>query len=86
MSSGVIGRLAEAVQGIVMETVTNLINREQLAKKLRVSVRTVDRLLAEGCPHLRIRNAIRFIFLEVLTWIAQRSKGLIQQQQRRHIG
>jgi excisionase family DNA binding protein len=41
----------------------------QLAADLKVSERTVYRLLGDGCPHLRVRKQIRFDPIRVREWM-----------------
>ena len=50
-----------------------LLTRLELAKILKVSLRTVDKLKAEGMPHLKITDSIiRFNLDEVLNWLRKR--------------
>ena len=48
-------------------------NKRQLAARLRVSVRTIDNLLARGLPHIKLsRRLIRFPRAAVDEWLAER--------------
>lgn len=50
-----------------------LLTRQELAEVLRVSLRTVDKLKAEGMPHIRITDSlIRFELDTVLDWLKNR--------------
>ena len=48
-------------------------NKQQLATRLGVSVRTIDNLLVRGLPHLKLtRKLIRFPRVAVDEWLAER--------------
>ncbi len=48
-------------------------NKQQLAARLGVCVRTIDNLLAHGLPHLKLtRKLIRFPRAAVDQWLAER--------------
>lgn len=46
-----------------------MITKKELAKKLKVSVTTIDRRVEKGMPHYKIGRLIRFDFEEVKQWI-----------------
>jgi excisionase family DNA binding protein len=48
-------------------------NKQQLATRLGVSVRTIDNLLVRGLPHIKLtRKLIRFPRVPVDEWLAER--------------
>jgi excisionase family DNA binding protein len=48
-------------------------NKQQLAARLGVSVRTIDNLLKRGLPYVRLtRKLIRFPRVPVDEWLAER--------------
>jgi predicted DNA-binding transcriptional regulator AlpA len=50
-----------------------LLDREQLAHELTVSLRTIDKLQHQGMPCVFIgRRARRFILSEVIAWLRRR--------------
>ncbi len=50
-----------------------LLTRLELAKILKVSLRTVDKLKSEGMPHIKITGTtIRFELETVLDWLRKR--------------
>ena len=53
-------------------TETGLDDRTSLARRLRVSVATVDRLRGQGMPELRVCDAPRFVFEDVVVWLRSR--------------
>lgn len=46
-----------------------LITKSELAKRLSVCSRTVDRMLVKGMPHVKIGTAVRFDYDEVIAWL-----------------
>ncbi|MGC4088334.1 MAG: hypothetical protein QM756_10625 [Polyangiaceae bacterium] len=76
------GQLAEPVAELVVERLAvvlaerpapRLLDRRGLAALLDVSLPTVDRLRAEGCPELRVADAPRFEAERVLEWLRGRA-------------
>lgn len=52
-----------------------LVTRPELAKAMHVSLRTVDRLKAEGMPHVTWgRHLVRFRLREAMTWAEQHGR------------
>lgn len=50
-----------------------LLTRVELAEMLRISLRTVDKLKAEGMPHIKItKSTIRFELSAVMEWLRNR--------------
>jgi hypothetical protein len=49
-----------------------LLDRRGLAVALDCSIATVARLMADGCPHLRVGDSPRFRMTEVTAWLATR--------------
>ncbi|MBK8996089.1 MAG: helix-turn-helix domain-containing protein [Myxococcales bacterium] len=52
-----------------------LLDRAGLARALSVSVSSVDRMIREGCPHVRIGDAPRFSVADVVAWLRARQAG-----------
>jgi hypothetical protein len=63
------GRLAE----LIPEPTPELLDRKGLAQFLGVSLPTVDKLRAEGCPVLMIVESPRFERERVLEWLRSRA-------------
>lgn len=64
--------VAATSQGHVPE---RLLTRQGLAEWASCSVRTVDKLLADGCPHYRLggpNGSPRFAASEVSVWLSER--------------
>jgi excisionase family DNA binding protein len=51
-----------------------VLTKEELAKLLKTTVRTVDRLRTEGMPFFRIGNMVRFNKAKVLAWLEEQEK------------
>lgn len=51
-----------------------MLNKKELAKELAISLSMVDKLLAQGMPHLKIGKSVRFELQEVYNWIKGRNK------------
>jgi predicted DNA-binding transcriptional regulator AlpA len=50
-----------------------LADKRRVAAYANLSVRTIDNLMAEGLPHLKIgRRRVRFDLPEVSTWLRQK--------------
>lgn len=49
-----------------------LLNRNQLARELNVSLRMVDKLQLEGMPCIYVGRVRRFIFTEVVAWLKRK--------------
>lgn len=52
-----------------------IFTREQLAKFLQVTERTIDRLRKEGMPFFKIGTNIRFEKEAVLKWLKENDKN-----------
>ena len=52
-----------------------ILTREQLAKLLQVTEKTVDRLRKEGMPFFKVGANIRFDKEEVLKWLRENGKN-----------
>ena len=50
------------------------IDKNCLAKRLSISISTVNNLMAQGMPYLKIGKAVRFDIKEVLQWLKERGK------------
>jgi excisionase family DNA binding protein len=59
-------------------TATILLTPAELAASLRVSERTVARMVAEGCPSLLIGSRRRFELMAVAAWTQAREKEKCQ--------
>lgn len=51
----------------------------ELAAHLRVSERTVARMVTDGCPYHRVRSQKRFQILDVASWLAMDRQRLLDQ-------
>lgn len=51
-----------------------MLNKEELAKELNISVPMVNKLMRQGMPRIKIGTAVRFDYEEVLTWLKERGK------------
>lgn len=51
-----------------------IFTKEELAKFLKTTIRTVDRLRTEGMPFFRIGNMVRFNKEKVLAWLEEREE------------
>ncbi len=52
-----------------------ILTKQQLAKFLQVTERTIDRLREEGMPHFKVGKVIRFEKEAVLNWLKQNGKN-----------
>jgi GrpB-like predicted nucleotidyltransferase (UPF0157 family) len=57
----------------VQQVPDRLVTRRELAEEMRVGSRTVDRLIADGMPHVRFSpGTVRFRLNQCMTWAEQR--------------
>lgn len=59
----------KAGQERIIEMDDRLLKKEQLAKKLQVSVSTISKLQTEGLPVVQCLKAVRFHYREVVEWL-----------------
>lgn len=52
-----------------------LVTRDGPAEALAVSVSSIDRLIREGCPRVRVGDAPRFSIPDVIAWLKARAAG-----------
>lgn len=52
-----------------------LLNKTELARRLGVSVRTVNNLQNDGLPSVKLRKRVLFDYEKVLTWTEEREIG-----------
>lgn len=52
----------------------NMLNKEELAKELNISVPMVNKLMRQGMPRIKIGTAVRFELVEVVKWLKERGK------------
>lgn len=52
----------------------DLLNKKELAEKLKVSIVTINRLLAKGLPNIKVGTSVRFDYDEVINWLKERDK------------
>lgn len=52
-----------------------LLNKQEIAKELRLSVSMVDKLMKQGLPFIKIGKSVRFDCEQVKKWVLQRSKN-----------
>lgn len=53
----------------------DILTKEEIAKLLKVTVRTVDRMRSEGMPYFKVGNAVRFRKEKVIQWLEQKGKN-----------
>lgn len=46
-----------------------MLTKKDLAEKLQVSVVTINRMLAEGMPKIKVRGQVRFIYEDIEKWL-----------------
>jgi excisionase family DNA binding protein len=62
-----------------------LLTREEVARVLKLSVRTVDRLIAsEQIPFIKIDSSVRFRWAEIDEWIVGKSKPRDEARAAQH--
>lgn len=59
----------------VVEPKPATLTTAELAHELRCCNKTVDRLRAEGMPHIRLGDSPRFELAKVLNWLNSRGKA-----------
>ncbi|RJQ26239.1 MAG: DNA-binding protein [Peptococcaceae bacterium] len=52
-----------------------ILTKAELAKLLKVTQRTIDRLRTEGLPCFKVGNAVRFNRKKVLKWFEEQEKN-----------
>ena len=52
-----------------------LMDKKDLALKLKISEATIDRWRTKGLPHIKLEKIIRFDWDEVETWIQERNEN-----------
>ena len=52
----------------------SLIGKKELAERLDVSQTTINRMLVEGLPNIKVRGQVKFIYQEVIQWLKERGK------------
>lgn len=60
----------EAVKNAISEATPRLLDKAGLAARLSCSVSSVTRLLRKGCPHMKVGDSPRFIYENVIDWMA----------------
>jgi hypothetical protein len=61
-----------------------LLNKKQIARALRVSASSIDRLDRDGQPHVRVGTAKRYDLAAVLAWHAERSARIGSTRRSAH--
>ena len=54
---------------------SEILTKDELAKMLKVTIRTLDRLRSEGLPSIKVGNQVRFIEKDVLEWLKSQRKS-----------
>jgi excisionase family DNA binding protein len=73
-----VGReLAEALRGSLGAPAPGLLPAEELAAALRVSRKTIARMVAQGMPSRRVGGLARYDLEEVKTWLKSRESGAV---------
>lgn len=70
----VLEAIDEAVRNAISEATPRLLDKAGLAARLSCSVSSVTRLLRKGCPHMKVGDSPRFIYENVIDWMAQQPK------------
>ncbi len=52
-----------------------MLDKKDLAKELKVSIPTIDRLIAKGMPKIKVGKAVRFEYPEVVAWLKSRQNA-----------
>ena len=56
----------------IAATIPRYTDKREIAALLKLSVRSVDNLLAAGCPHLKLgKRRVRFDIDEVRSWLSE---------------
>lgn len=50
-----------------------MLTKKDLAEKLQVSEVTINRLLSEGLPKIKVRGQIRFVYEDVEAWLKSKT-------------
>ena len=75
--AAVVDALGE-LEGLAANRAPALLDRSGLARELGFSVSTVDKLRADGCPHVRVGDVPRFELPTVLAWLRNREASAVQ--------
>lgn len=51
-----------------------MLNKKELAKELNISESMVNKLLAQGMPHIKVGVVVRFELIDVIRWLKERGK------------
>lgn len=51
-----------------------MLTRKELAERMRVTTRTVDRQVKNGMPYIKFGGSIRFDLDAVMKWLEEQSK------------
>ena len=51
-----------------------MLNKQELAKELNISVPMVNKLMRQGMPRIKIGTAVRFEYEEVVSWLKEKGK------------
>jgi len=46
-----------------------ILTKKELAEKLKISTRTIDRMIRRGMPKLKYEYTVRFIWEDVENWL-----------------
>lgn len=70
----IVGAVSEALADFAPAPVEGLLDRAELARRLGVTTRSLDRLRREGMPELRVGDVPRWQWQSVLEWLATRGQ------------
>lgn len=59
-----------------------MLTKKNLAEKLQVSEATINRMLVDGMPKIKVRGQVRFIYEDVEKWLKGDMNGGLQQHTR----
>jgi len=52
-----------------------MLTKQELKDWLKVSIPTIDRLMKQGMPHIKIGKAVRFELDEVIKWLKEQQNN-----------
>lgn len=60
-------------QALAGQLFENFITKDELAKRLGVSIGLIDKLMPRGLPCLKIGRSVRYRYSDVVAWLHRRS-------------
>lgn len=53
-----------------------LVTKKELSESTKLSIATIDRLMRDGMPHIKLERAVRFDLEEVVIWLKAGDKNV----------